>query len=159
MKVIFLDHDGVICLADNWGSRFKKNTVFDDFDPPAINVLNSIIEETDAEIVVSSDWRRYCNLEEMGEYYQSQGVLKKPIGMTEMFKVSMSQLHRTRASEIQKYLDEHIFPYGKIRQEITHWVAVDDLDMSELLPNFVLVTNSFEGIAEEGIKSEIIKYL
>ncbi len=24
MKVIFLDHDGVICLSDNWGSRFKK---------------------------------------------------------------------------------------------------------------------------------------
>ena len=24
MKVIFLDHDGVICLSNNWGSRFKK---------------------------------------------------------------------------------------------------------------------------------------
>ena len=24
MKVIFLDHDGVICLSGNWGSRFKK---------------------------------------------------------------------------------------------------------------------------------------
>ncbi len=24
MKVIFLDHDGVICLSTNWGSRFKK---------------------------------------------------------------------------------------------------------------------------------------
>ena len=24
MKVIFLDHDGVICLPDQWGSRYKK---------------------------------------------------------------------------------------------------------------------------------------
>ena len=24
MKVLFLDHDGVICLASNWGGRFKK---------------------------------------------------------------------------------------------------------------------------------------
>ena len=24
MKLIFLDHDGVICLSNNWGSRFKK---------------------------------------------------------------------------------------------------------------------------------------
>ena len=24
MKVIFLDHDGVICLATEWGGRFKK---------------------------------------------------------------------------------------------------------------------------------------
>jgi len=24
MKVIFLDHDGVICLSSEWGNRFKK---------------------------------------------------------------------------------------------------------------------------------------
>ena len=24
MKVIFLDHDGVICLSSEWGGRFKK---------------------------------------------------------------------------------------------------------------------------------------
>ena len=24
MKIIFLDNDGVICLSENWGSRFKK---------------------------------------------------------------------------------------------------------------------------------------
>ena len=22
--ILFLDHDGVICLSDNWGGRFKK---------------------------------------------------------------------------------------------------------------------------------------
>ena len=26
MKVIFLDHDGVICLSTEWGGRFKKQT-------------------------------------------------------------------------------------------------------------------------------------
>ena len=25
MKIIFLDNDGVICLANNWGSRYKKS--------------------------------------------------------------------------------------------------------------------------------------
>lgn len=24
MKVIFLDNDGVICLSNNWGSRYTK---------------------------------------------------------------------------------------------------------------------------------------
>jgi hypothetical protein len=28
MKVIFLDHDGVICLQNNWGSRHKKREAF-----------------------------------------------------------------------------------------------------------------------------------
>ena len=79
MKVIFLDHDGVICLADNWGGRSKKwaqyrsanpessrdmgqapvEYRFDNFDQKAIKVLNEILEETGAEIVVSSDLKNY----------------------------------------------------------------------------------------------------
>ena len=80
MKVIFLDNDGVICLSNNWGGRSKKwsqyrsanpesskllseapvDVRFDDFDKKAIDVLNSILEETGAEIVVSSDWKRWA---------------------------------------------------------------------------------------------------
>jgi hypothetical protein len=73
-KVLFLDNDGVICLANNWGSRVnkrKKDKIslvmndpdveakyrFDYFDKKAVKVLNQVLEETGAEIVVSSDWR------------------------------------------------------------------------------------------------------
>jgi hypothetical protein len=98
IKVIFLDNDGVICLSNNWGSRAnkrKKDKIslvmndpdvevkyrFDYFDKKAIKVLNQVLEETGAEIVVSSDWRLYANLEELGEYYLSEGIVKKPIGV------------------------------------------------------------------------------
>ena len=58
MKVIFLDHDGVICLATEWGGRHKKrhkagckkdakdmplDLRFDNFNPKAVNILNDII--------------------------------------------------------------------------------------------------------------------
>ncbi len=74
MKVLFLDHDGVICLSTEWGGRFKKQKKwggrkmsmsngevpleyrFDNFNKKAVKVLNEILEETGAEIVVSSDW-------------------------------------------------------------------------------------------------------
>ena len=86
MKIIFLDHDGVICLSTEWGGRYKKqqkagrkmsqsvlslelDARFDNFNKKAITILNSIIEETGAEIVVSSDWKRWATCEEMGEYY------------------------------------------------------------------------------------------
>ena len=105
MKVIFLDHDGVICLANNWGGRLKKakeyrkkNRIFpkysdpnyglpvecrfDDFDTKAIQVLNEILEATGAEVVVSSDWKRWATVEEMGRYYEQQGIIKKPIAFT-----------------------------------------------------------------------------
>jgi len=102
VKVIFLDNDGVICLSNNWGGRSKKwaryrsanpessrvlsdapvDVRFDNFDTKAVKVLNEILELTESEIVVSSDWRFHANLEELGEYYLSQGISKKPIGFT-----------------------------------------------------------------------------
>lgn len=192
MKVIFLDNDGVICLSNNWGGRFKKQRKyfskdnprngfgddgpvevrFDDFDVKAIKVLNSILEETGAEIVVSSDWRVSATLEEIGEYYESQGIIKKPIGYTptslpgnlEYFHnhFSSTELGQTRSYEILDWLSNH--------PEVTHWVAIDDLDMSvrngEIsgnyqwgLENFVHTPKSSEGIKQSGIKDKIIKFL
>ena len=84
MKILFLDNDGVICLSSNWGSRHKKQKKlgtepifnhknelpveyrFDNFDIKAVKVLNKILEQTGAEIVVSSDWRLHGTLEELG---------------------------------------------------------------------------------------------
>jgi hypothetical protein len=196
MKVIFLDNDGVICLSNNWGSRYKKqdkwgrrklsmssNEIptqyrFDNFDKGAIEVLNQILEETGAEIIVSSDWRFHANLEELGEYYLSQGIIKKPIGVTDMFKDIFpkewsglrfrAELELERSMEIQHWVDNH--------SEITHWVAVDDLDMSVQflgdrfsamdgsdskpgLTNFVHTPRSSEGIKQCGINEKIIKFL
>lgn len=186
MKVIFLDHDGVICLAHNWGSRFKKTkpysnpnpggetTVpvefrFDNFDTKAIKVLNSILEETGAEIVVSSDWKRWATVEEMGEYYESKGIIKKPIAFTpDLGQCTIHgnnfiwsdrwDLEQTRSIEIKQYLHDH--------PEVTHWVSVDDLNMGREdgwkswgLDNFVLTPKSAEGIKQSGIKDKILKFL
>ncbi len=201
MKVIFLDHDGVICLSDEWGGRFKKEKKFreetgilaklssphyglpvecrfDNFNKKAIDVLNEILETTGAEIVVSSDWKRWANVEEMGEYYLSQGICKKPIATTDMFKDIFpsewaklrfrADLELERSMEIQHWLENH--------SEVTHWVAVDDLNMSVEflgvhfaskdgsedkpgLTNFVWTPNSNEGIKQSGVKEKILNFL
>ena len=189
MKVIFLDLDGVICLSTEWGGRYKKQDKwggrklsmtplempldcrFDNFNQKAVKVLNKIIEETDAEIVVSSDWKRWANVEEMGEYYESKGIIKKPIALTTNLgqctwyndKVWIWSprwdLEMTRVIEIKQYLHDH--------PEITHWVAVDDLDMGKNgeswkdwgLDNFVLTPLSTQGIKQSGIKDKILKFL
>ena len=194
MKVIFLDHDGVICLATEWGGRFKKQQKvgrkmsqsdlslpvdcrFDNFNKKAVAILNEIIEETGAEIVVSSDWKRWATCEEMGEYYESKGICKKPIAYTPDLSecnwynagtfvwAPKWDLEQTRAIEIKQYLIDH--------PEITHWVAVDDLNMGAPytdpdwgdmdrdwgLTNFVLTPKSREGIKQSGIKESILKFL
>jgi hypothetical protein len=189
MKTIFLDHDGVICLSTEWGGRFKKQKEwggrklsmtnsempleyrFDNFNKKAIKVLNEIIEETGAEIVVSSDWKRWANVEEMGEYYESQGIVKKPISLTPNLgqctwyndKVwvwsPLWDLEMTRVIEIKQYLHDH--------PEITHWVAIDDLDMGKNgedwkdwgLDNFVLTPKGNEGIKQSGINEKVLNFL
>lgn len=196
MKILFLDNDGVICLSNNWGERAKKwanfkrdnpdveftdrpvQCRFDDFDDKAVKVLNEILEETGADIVVSSDWRLHANLEELGEYYESQGIIKKPIAVTDLFQDLFpkewnafrfrADLELERSMEINHWLENH--------PEVTHWVAVDDLDMSIKflgdrfaaeddsdkkpgLTNFVLTPRSREGIKQSGVKEKIIEFL
>jgi hypothetical protein len=188
MKVIFLDNDGVICLSNNWGGRSKKwakyrsanpetskyhndapvEIRFDDFDKKAVKILNEILNETGAEIVVSSDWRYHATLEELGEYYLSQGIIKKPIGVTKTLgKCGIPKnfiwspkwdLEQSRSLEIVQYLKDH--------PEVTEWVAVDDLNMGKDeewkiwgLTNFVLTPKSSEGIKQSGIKEKIVNYL
>ena len=181
-SILFLDHDGVVCLSNNWGGRHNKmkdwnrlypdrsiiytneyNLMdveyrFDNFDTKSIIILNNIIRETDCEIVVSSDWRFDCSLEEMGNLYEMYGVIKKPIGYTptlqmedfENIKLEKGGYEEERAYEIRKWLSLN---------KTDKWVAVDDLDMSPYLDNFVHTKRMNEGIKQSGIKDKIMKYL
>jgi hypothetical protein len=192
MKVIFLDNDGVLCLSSNWGSRYKKQSKwggrklsitnreipveyrFDNFDKKAVKTLNLILDETGSEIVISSDWKHHATLEELGEYYLSQGIIKKPIAVTpnlgqctwyeDWVWLKQWDLEMTRVIEIKQYLHDH--------PEITNWVAIDDLNMGKTgmyygssfehdwgLDNFVYTPLSNEGIKQTGIKEKVISYL
>jgi len=183
-------------LDNNWGSRGKKQAKwggrklsmtlreipleyrFDNFDKKAIDVLNEILEATGAEIVVSSDWKAWASIEQMGEYYEMQGIIKKPIAYTKnlgqcSFQDTKSfiwsvtyDLEQSRYVEITQYLMDH--------PEITHWVSVDDLHMGRHvenskygafdrddwgLENFVWTPRPSEGIKQSGVKDKILKYL
>lgn len=158
MKILFLDHDGVICLSTEWGSRFKNkeglDSVFDRFNEKAIKVLNEIIEVTDCEIVISSDWRFHASLSDMRELYKVRGIIKQPIGYTGLVKSSATDLELARATEIRNWLDIHD------PKSVMKWVAVDDMDMlTWLTDNFVWTPRSSEGIKQCGVKEKVIKIL
>lgn len=196
MKIIFLDHDGVICLPYNWGTRILKQIEYqkhnkldfknipieirhDDFDKESVSVLNEIIDMTDAEIVVSSDWRYSSSLDELGKYYEIQGIIKKPIDVTpytnheRMLKrgIAKKQYFEYRSHETEKNrtfdINEWLFDN---KNKVDKWVSVDDLDLRKNgkymtipfehewgLENFVYVNNIYGGI--KNVKDQIIKYL
>lgn len=175
MKILFLDHDGVICLSSEWGGRFNNeeglDSIFDQFNKEAIEVLNEIIKKTDCEIVITSDWKNYAKLDQMKELYKIRGVLKSPIDYTpdpeykEDFKWSRQyQYEQLRCLEVKTWLKRH--------PEVIKWVAVDDMNLSSNyffdydghrkywgLDNFVCTPISNEGIKQKGVKEKIINIL
>lgn len=192
MKVIFLDHDGVICLATEWGGRHKKqqkigrklsqsvmslpvDARFDNFNKKAIAVLNQILEETGAEIVVSSDWKRWATVEELGEYYEAQGIIKKPIAFTKSINDCEipEDFSFSRQFDLEQQRHFEILQYLRDNPQITQWVAIDDLNMGKVqkheswgdmeldwgLTNFVHTPSSREGIKQSGIKQQVLKFL
>ena len=160
MKILFLDHYGVLCLSKKTITRtelsmpaedeFNDVDVFDDFDKDAVDILNNIIEITEAEIVISSDWKRHTTLDGMCEFYQKQGIKKLPLDYTTWLP-GASTYHEQRATEINTWLEQH--------PETTQWAAIDDLYMGTWLTNFVWTKNVHVGIKDITVQQQLLDIL
>lgn len=154
---------------------------FDNFDQKAVKVLNNILEQTDAEIVVSSDWRFHATHEELGDYYESQGIIKRPYSITDKFHhrdwveegIVAEDFPWSRIDDLEQQRYFEIMRWLSKNPSVTHWVAVDDLHMGINveassygpferewgLSNFVWTPRDWEGIKQSGVKDKILKYL
>lgn len=159
LKILFLDHYGVLCLSKQAITRtelsmpdsdeFNDVDVFDNFDKHAVDILNNIIEVTGAEIVISSDWKQHTTLNGMCEFYQKQGIKKMPIDYTAWLP-GATTYHEQRATEITAWLEQH--------PEISQWAAIDDLYMGTWLTNFVWAKNVHLGITDPAVQQQLQTY-
>lgn len=161
MKVIFLDIDGVLALDKEF---FTNRTNFRNKYPEAmelrlpypwnkgaVKVFNEILEQTGAEIILSSDWRLHWDLEELDKIFKFNGVIKSPIDVTGKMKFKMSSnLEEDRIYQINTYKKEH---------PIDGYVVIDDLDMSYTFGDKFFLTHSNDGIKRQNLKNKIIKRL
>ena len=164
-KIIFLDIDGVLALHNNfftnsatfqkkreWAKRLK---VPYGWDAKAVKALNIVIEKTDAEIVLSSDWRLHWDLVQLKEIFDAHNVLKSPIAITSKISSrSMKNLEFNRVGQIEDFIAEN---------NVGKWIAVDDMHLAQwaklaIADRFVR-TNQMEGIKQSGLKERIIKML
>ena len=160
MKILFLDHYGVLCLSKQAITRtelsmpdsdeFNDVDVFDNFDKDAVDILNNIIGVTGAEIVISSDWKQHTTLNGMCEFYQKQGIKKLPIDYTAWLP-GATTYHEQRATEIVAWLEQH--------PETTQWAAIDDLYMGTWLTNFVWTKNVHVGINDPTVQQQLLDIL
>ncbi len=162
MKILFLDHYGVMCLGTTEIVRTEHSlptaaefagtdkTYFSDFDSSAVNILNQILDQTDTEIVISSDWKLKTSIEGMCKFYQKQGIKKMPIDYTTWLPGAPTY-HQQRATEINAWLEQH--------PETTQWAAIDDLYMGTWLTNFVWTKNVHVGINDTAVQQQLLDIL
>ena len=160
-KVIFLDIDGVLNTGW-WYSQMDRNTPKDKygyaFDPISVANLKKILDETGAEIVISSSWKSF-GLTELETMWHDRGLPGRLIGITpntvsdELLlnaDLDHMELFSIRGMEIKEWLDKH----GK---KVSHYVIIDDMDnmLPEQKPHFVQ-TNPEVGITDKNADEAIM---
>lgn len=156
IKLIFLDVDGVLNSVDymisrghpDWNSmtRFERNLA--DFDPAACAVLQQVLKETEASVVISSSWRILHSCAEIRQLLKVRGVEAQIIGMTPDTDLWLhavpTELREKRSEwergiEIQHWLQTYI-PAERL-PDVRICVLDDDGDMGDVRGAFVRTPN------------------
>lgn len=139
-KILFLDIDGPM-IPSRAAILTPGNGIWARFDPVAVAHINDICKQG-VKIVLSSSWRShgvlYCGLALAANGIDT-GFLHT-FWCTKKHRGPLKTVQR-RAAEIKEWLKE----VENGGEEVTHWAAIDDIDMGEYLENFVHV-NTLDGI-------------
>jgi len=155
-KYLFLDIDGVLVTSKPLTIKdYHHKYQVPLFDTDCVFALNFIIKKTNPTIVLSSDWKLSYSITQINEIFRDNKVIGGISDFTPnlwgvQFK-KLSELEACRGSEILKYVNEH---------NITKFVAIDDLNLSEILPNnFAYCSNYRKGIADTNVINNILKII
>ena len=159
-RILFLDIDGVL-NTKWWYTQMDRNSPRDQygyaFDPKAVANLKRIVEETGADIVISSSWKSF-GFSELEEMWTDRGLPGKLIGVTPNSvsdkllldaDIDSIELFHIRGEEIKEWLTKH----GK---HVSNYAIIDDMDnmLPEQQSHFVK-TNPEVGITEEDAEKAI----
>lgn len=144
MKIIFLDIDGVLncesayrngeCQYQEWIWEDGRKDHYQRFCVRSKELLNKLIDETGAKIVISSTWR-HSGIEFMKKVWKMEEMRGEIIGITPSLRTK--GLHIPRGMEIAYYLNndlqfEHINWDEVIQQEymdksgVENYIIIDD---------------------------------
>ena len=117
-KKIFLDIDGVLNSARYQRERKETDGNIDESRMP---LLKKIVEETNADIVLSSTWRLHWNInaEDCDAVGQELNMLFEKYGLKITDKTPVLEDSYLRADEIAAWLKEH-------QGEFDRFVILDD---------------------------------
>lgn len=147
MKLIFLDIDGVLNSFKFLKKQEDKNiplskneviNLINSIDPLSVQLINELVVQTGAQVVVTSTWRIFMTTEEINQSLKACGADFEVMDCT-------PHLSTLRGLEIQSFIDS-------LDEKPTHLVIIDDdSDMEHLLP-FLVKTSMSTGITMEDVE-------
>lgn len=137
MKVLFLDIDGVL-NSEEYALSLGKGGMLG-IDPEKVKILDRIIEETGAKIVVSSSWRTSPDL---------LAEIRRNVG--EILDITPS-LPAIRGEEVRSWLITHPI-YNVVQRAILD-------DDSDFLPDQPLFKTTWKKGLTEEIADKVIEHL
>lgn len=161
MTTIFLDIDGVITthieMMQNqfkfWGKHpdAKEMRIPYQFNKGCVKILNEILQQTESQIVLSSDWKHHWTLEEFDKIFKWNNIIQSPVDVTGNHPISFGNLTKNRANEIDIYIKQH---------NLVDFVILDDLPLDKYLinGNFILCKD-MEGLKQTNHKNKILKLI
>lgn len=135
MKLIFLDIDGVLNNELFFKSRKEKAIKNESridfevsmFDPRCVDLLNHIVDKTNAYVVISSTWRKGKDVKELENLFDKVGFKGTIIGKTPWLTYAGENGTVPRGCEIKHWLDNH--PDKDKYLDARYVILDDDSDM------------------------------
>ena len=132
-KIIFIDVDGPLAWGTWTDGKVKINentseefTIPYAWDKADCESLAEICDETNASLVLSSDWKKHFTLKQMSNVFIEYGIYAPLIDITThqslWNKMSRPSLEWERAAQIVKWAKDN---------KISNWIAIDDLNLRE----------------------------
>lgn len=136
-KVIFLDFDGVMDTMKYVLYLTKHNLPEKDefgvlFDPECIAALKHIIDKTNAEVVISSSWKDYMDLEQLKIMWEKRHLPGIPVDTTPSISTHREEeinAWLNQCSEPCQYVIIDDWPHERFSKiHITHLISTDGFD-------------------------------
>ena len=96
MKILFLDIDGVLC-TEECSKKPYHPVFFYPFHIDCVNIFNHILLETNAEIVITSDWRKHLEFD-----------LNRIDQLFKFFNLNEKDVYNIKCDLFNKYLKNKI---------------------------------------------------
>ena len=121
MKIIFLDMDGVLCTY-RATTAVREKGLMTYLDPIAVKLIERLVVDCSATIVISSTWRRHKSKEQMKEVFKAAGAW----AIADAFHTEWATpLGNLRGAEIDSWLTTAVNVRG---ENIEKYVILDDMD-------------------------------